>query len=164
MPVGPFVEADHEAIEQVVDVNVRGPLLLLRTLVPAMRERGRGAVVLMSSLTGLQGTPHVSVYAASKAFKLVLAEGLWYELRRHGVEVLACLAGATRTPGYVKGFGREVPGLMTPDEAASRTLDGLGRGPRLVPGLVNRLAAQLMGRLLPRRTAIRLIARSTRHL
>ena len=96
--MGPFVDADHEAIEQAVDVNVRGPLLLLRTLVPAMRERGRGAVVLMSSLTGLQGSPHVSVYAASKAFNLVLAEGLWYELRGHGVEVLACLAGATRTP------------------------------------------------------------------
>ena len=64
----------------------------------------------------------------------------------------------------MKRFGRDVPGLMSPDEAARRTLDGLDRGPRLVPGLINRMAAQLMARLLPRRTAIRLIARSTRHL
>ena len=163
-PLGPFLEAENEAIEQAVDVNVRGPLQLLRKLVPAMQKRGRGAVVLMSSLSGLQGSPHVSVYAATKAFNIILAEGLWYELRPHGVEVLVCCAGAMRTPGYVKSFGRDVPGMLSPDEAARRTLDGLGRGPRLVPGLINRMAAQLIGRLLPRRAAIRLIARSTKHL
>ena len=74
-PVGPFLEAPDEEIEQAVDVNVRGPLLALRALVPPMCDRGRGAVVLMSSLAGLQGTPYISAYAASKAFNLILAEG-----------------------------------------------------------------------------------------
>ena len=164
VPVGPFVEAERDSIERAVDVNVRGPLLLLHTLLPAMIERGRGAVVLMSSLSGLQGAPHVSVYAATKSFNAILAEGLWYELRAHGVEVAVCCAGAMRTPGYDRSFDRDVPGMLSPDEAASRTLDALGRGPRLVPGLVNRIAAQVMGRLLPRRTAIRLIARNTKHI
>ena len=162
--VGPFTEAPEEEIERVVDVNVRGPLRVLRTLLPAMCSRGRGAVVLMSSLSGLQGTPYISVYAASKAFNTILAEGLWYELRSHGVEVVACCAGAMRTPGYIRSFDRDVPGMLSPDEAARRTLDGLGRGPRLVPGLVNRLTAVLMGRLLPRRWAVRLIGRNTKHL
>ena len=162
--VGPFAEASEEEIERVVDVNVRGPLRVLRTLVPDMCSRGRGAVVLMSSLSGLQGTPYISVYAASKAFNTILAEGLWYELRSHGVEVVACCAGAMRTPGYIRSYDRDVPGMLSPDEAARRTLDGLGRGPRLVPGLVNRLTAVLMGRLLPRRAAVRLIGRNTRHL
>ena len=162
--VGPFAEAPEEDIERVVDVNVRGPLRVLRTLVPAMCSRGSGAVVLMSSLSGLQGTPYISVYAASKAFNTILAEGLWYELRSHGVEVVACCAGAMRTPGYIRSFDRDVPGMLSPEEAARRTLDGLGRGPRLVPGLVNRLTAVLMGRLLPRRMAVRLIGRNTKHL
>ena len=163
-PVGPFLEAENAEIEQVVNVNVRGPLLALRALVPPMRDRGKGAVVLMSSLAGLQGTPNISIYAASKAFNLILAEGLWYELRSHGIDVVACCAGAMRTPGYVRSFDRDVPGMLSPDEAARRTLDGLGRGPRLVPGPVNQLTSQLMGRLLPRRMAVRLIGRNTRHL
>ena len=164
IPLGPFLEAEADTVDGVVDLNVHGPLRLLRALVPGMCDRGRGAVVLVSSLSGLVGTPHVSVYAASKAFNVVLAEGLWWELRAHGVEVAACLAGAMRTPGYVRSFNRDVPGMLSPDEAARRTLDGLGRGPRIVPGLINRLSAQLMGRLLPRRAAIRLIARNTMHI
>ena len=162
--VGPFAEAPEEEIEQVVDVNVLGPLRVLRALVPAMCARGRGAVVLMSSLSGQQGTPYISVYAASKAFNMILAEGLWYELRAHGVEVVACCAGAMRTPGYIKSFNRDVPGMLSPEEAARRTLDGLGGGPRLVPGVVNRLTAVLLGRLLPRRSAVRLIGRNTKHV
>lgn len=164
VPVGPFVDTEEDAIERAVDVNVRGPLRLLRALLPIMRDRGRGAVVLMSSLAGLQGSPHVSTYAATKAFNAILAEGLWYELRQHGVEVAVCCAGAMRTPGYNRSFDRDVPGMLSPDEAAHRTLDALGKGPRLVPGLINRLSAQLMSRLLPRRTVIRLIARNTRHI
>ncbi len=164
IPLGPFLEAEADAVDGVVDLNVHGPLRLLRALVPGMCDRGRGAVVLVASLSGLVGTPHASVYAASKAFNVVLAEGLWWELRAHGVEVAACLAGAMRTPGYVRSFNRDVPGMLSPDEAARRTLDGLGRAPRIVPGLINRLSAQLMGRLLPRRAAIRLIARNTMHI
>lgn len=69
-----------------------------------------------------------------------------------------------RTPGYERSFDRDVPGMLSPEEAARRTLDALGKGPRLVPGLINRMAAQLVGRILPRRMAIRLITRSTKHL
>ena len=163
-PVGPFLDAEGEAIDQAVDVNVRGPLRLLGALLPAMQDRGRGAVVLMSSLSGLQGAPNVAAYAATKAFNAILAEGLWYELGPYGVEVAACCAGAMPTPGYIRSFDRDVPGMLSPDEAARRTLDGLGKGPRLVPGRVNRMAAQLMTRLLPRRLAIRLIAQGTKHL
>lgn len=164
IPVGPFLDIEDDEIAGAVNVNVRGPLRMLRALVPGMCDRGRGAVVLVSSLSGLQGTPHVSVYAATKAFNIALAEGLWWELRAHGVEVAVCCAGAMRTPGYARSFNRDVPGMLSPDDAARRTLDGLGGGPRIVPGLINRLSAQLLGRLLPRRTAIRLIARSTRHI
>ena len=164
VPAGPFLDAEDDALERAVDVNVRGPLLLLRALLSGMRDRGRGAVVLMSSLSGLQGGAPVSVYAATKAFNIILAEGLWYELRAHGVEVAVCCAGAMRTPGYVRSFDRDVPGMLSPDDAARRTLDALGRGPRIVPGLINRISAQLMGRLLSRRAAIRFIARSTKHV
>lgn len=164
VPIGPFLDNSDEAIQHAVDVNVRGPLRAVRTLAPAMCDRGRGAVVLVSSLSGLQGTPHVAVYAATKAFNTHLAESLWYELRPSGIDVVACCAGAMPTPGYARTFGRDVPGMLAPEEAARQTLDRLDRGPRVVPGAVNRVAAQLMGRVVSRRAAIRFIARDTKHL
>ncbi|WP_419908660.1 SDR family NAD(P)-dependent oxidoreductase [Candidatus Poriferisodalis sp.] len=160
-PLGPFLDNSEPEIARAVDVNVRGPMLAVRALAPAMCDRGRGAVVLMSSLSGLQGTPHIAVYAASKAFNTHLAESLWYELRTSGIDVVACCAGAMPTPGYQKNFGKKVPGMLNPQEAARRTLDALSRGPRFVPGCVNRMTAVLMGRLLSRRSAVRLIGRNT---
>ncbi len=161
-PLGPFLDNSEPEIARAVDVNMRGPMLAVRALAPAMCDRGRGAVVLMSSLSGLQGTPNIAVYAASKAFNTHLAESLWYELRSSGIDVVACCAGAMPTPGYQKNFGKKVPGMLSPQEAARQTLDALSRGPRFVPGFVNRMTAVLMGRLLSRRGAVRLIGRNTK--
>ena len=164
VPVGRFVEIEEDALEQVIRVNVRGPLLLARALLPAMCEQERGAVVFVSSLAGLQGAPRVAAYSASKAFNIVLAEALWGELREQGIDVSVCCAGAMPTPGYLASTDRESPGMLSPDDAASRTLDALGKGPRIVPGFINRLSAQLMGRLLTRKAAVRLIGKNTEHL
>lgn len=49
-----------------------------------MLDRGKGAVILMSSMAGLQGSGYLSVYAATKAFNRVLAESLWYEWKERG--------------------------------------------------------------------------------
>jgi len=129
-----------------------------------MLERHRGAVVLMSSLAGLQGSPRIATYAASKAFNTILAEGLWGELHRSGIDVLATCAGAIRTPGYAEITAREAPGMLDPADVAQQTLAALGRGPRLVPGLLNRLASFVTGRVLPRRAAVRLMAANTKNL
>jgi short-subunit dehydrogenase len=118
----------------------------------------------MSSLAGNQGTPRLTTYAASKAFNSVLGEGLWHELRGYGVDVVASCAGAIRTPGYADARSDEAPGTLDAEAVAERTLDALGSGPRVTPGLTNRLASQVMGRLLPRRLAVSIMARSTRGL
>jgi short-subunit dehydrogenase len=120
--------------------------------------------VLMSSMAGNQGTARIAAYAASKAFNRVLAEGLWEELAPRGIDVIACCAGAVRTPGYANTAGRDAPGTLDADRVAERTLAALGRGPIVIPGFVNRLAAALMGRILPRRAAIRIMAGTTRRL
>lgn len=163
-PLGAFVERSLAELAEVVDVNVRGPLTFARVLAEPMAARGRGALVLVSSLAGGQGTPRLAAYAASKAFNTVLAESLWAELRPRGVDVLACCAGAIRTPGYAGAARRDAPGTLDPEAVAERTLAALGRGPRVVPGGVNRLASWLVGRLLPRRLAIRIMAANTRDL
>ncbi len=79
--------------------------------------------------------------AATRAFNAILGEGLWQELREQGVDVVACCAGAVETPGYLRSGKGRVPGMLDPGTVARRTLDALGKGPRFVPGLVNRRKA-----------------------
>ncbi len=163
--IGPFI--DHSLDEQlrVLEVNCRGPLVFSHLLGKAMAERGRGGIVLMSSMAGSQGGPWLATYAASKAFNLVLAEGLWDEMEERGVDVVACRAGATRTPGYAASHPRpsRVP-LLEADHVAAAALDALGRKPSVVPGGFYRFSAFVMNRLLPRRLAVRIMGRTTRRL
>jgi uncharacterized protein len=163
-PVGDFATADRAGLLKAVDVNVRGPVSLVRALLPPMIARKGGAFVLMSSLAGNQGTPRLATYAASKAFNTVLAEGLWHELKTNGVDVLVCCAGAVRTPGYGMAAGKDALGTLDPEVVVEQALRALGGGPRVIPGFVNRVASWVMSRLLPRRMAIGIMARSTKDL
>ena len=61
--------------------------MLVHELGARMAERGRGGIIVMSSLAAETGAANVALYSATKAFDLVLAEGLWYELRDRGVDV-----------------------------------------------------------------------------
>jgi short-subunit dehydrogenase len=163
--IGPFLDRPVQDHLRVIDVNCRGPLLLAHLFGRAMVERKRGGIVLMTSLAGSQGGPWIASYAASKAFNLILAEALWDELAASGVHVVACRAGATRTPGYEASKPRpsNVP-VLDPGDVADKTLAALGRGPSVVPGIFYRFSAFVMGRLLPRRMAIRTMGRATRKL
>ncbi len=161
-PVGPFTSARLDDLLRVAAVNVRGPVSLVHGLLPGLVARGRGGVILMTSLAGNQGSPYISTYAASKAFIRVFAEGLWYELKDEGVDILACQAGAVRTPGYSGASeGKDAPGTLDPEQVVAQALAALGRKPVVVPGRLNKVAAALMIRLLPRRRAIAIMAGNT---
>ncbi len=161
-PIGEFTSVPLDDLLKVAAVNIRAPVSLVRGLLPAMVARGTGGVILMTSLAGNQGSPYISTYAASKAFNRVLAEGLWYELKGKGVDVVACAAGAVRTPGYAGASeGKDAPGTLDPEEVVEQALRALGRGPVVTPGRVNRLANTLMTRLLPKRRAISIMADNT---
>ena len=158
---GPFLEQPLDAQLRALDVNCRAPLVLAHGLGRAMAARGRGGVVLMSSLTAFNGSPFISTYGATKAFNLVLAEGLWFELRGRGVDVLACCAGATRTPHLLRTSPQGEPGMIEPAQVVKEALAALGRGGSMVPGAFNRLASFAMRRLLPRTLAISILGKRT---
>jgi uncharacterized protein len=163
-PIGDFLDLDPARAGRVVDLNCRAPLWLAQHFLPDMVARGRGGFIVMSSMAGLQGSPRITVYAATKAFGAVFAEGLWAELRGTGVDVLACVAGAVRTPGLVQSKPKPAPGTITPQRVAVAALRRLGHGPRTVPGGLMKFSSVLTTRLLPRRSAIALISRASRDL
>jgi short-subunit dehydrogenase len=133
-----------------------------------MAARGRGGLLFMSSMSALQGSPLVATYAATKAFGLVLAEGLWEELRGQGIDVLAFCAGATRTPNYEASrpakASRLAPAVMEPAAVAAEALACLGKTPSAIAGRGNRVGSFIMHRLLSRRLAVQIMGRTTRSM
>ena len=159
--MGGFFEQPLADKLRTLDVNCRGPLILAHVLGESMLARGRGGIVLMGSLAGEQGSPRLATYAASKAFDRTLAESLWGELRERGVDVLACVAGATRTPGFEAVASTSKGPVMEPDAVVEAALAMLGREPSMIPGLANRLGAFVLARL-PTRARIRVMDLATR--
>ena len=147
-----------DAALDLVRLNCAAPLMLSHALGGPMQARGRGGVILVSSMAGLAGGALIAAYAASKAFEIVLAESLWYEFGTAGVHVLGLIAGATSTPAMLRSgmkFGssdrdaaRAADGPATstvpmdPDEVAREALAQLGCVPIHVAGVANREAAK----------------------
>ncbi len=90
-PISYFKDIEEEDLSKIVDVNIKTPLMLSKLVSKKMLDRGKGGIVLMSSLAGNQGSPKIATYAASKAFNAVFAEGIWHELKKQGIDVLASL-------------------------------------------------------------------------
>ncbi len=165
-PIGNFLDQTLQQHLNLLNLNCRSAFSLVHAFGQRMVERGSGGIILVSSMAGLQGTAGVTHYAASKAYLRILGEGLWAELRPHGVDVLTCCSGLVRTPTFLKEDltrtgPRGLP-IMEPDRVVAETLSALGKKPVVIPGLANTLVAFLTQRLLPRRLLIELAASGTR--
>ena len=143
--VGLFLDEPLQKAQTLVRLNCNGPLTFCHHLGRAMRQRGRGGIILLSSLSGLTGGAYVATYAATKAFDIVLAESLWAELAPHGVHVLGLVAGATDTPAMAATGADFAAGqAMDPAEVAREGLQQLPHGPLHVAGEGNRMAATVL--------------------
>jgi short-subunit dehydrogenase len=166
--IGPFVETSLEDHQREIQVNVSTPLALTYLFGQKMVQRGKGGIILMSSLSSTQGSPMVSNYAATKAYLRILSEGLWDEFRPAGVDVIACWAGSIDTPGFngsiQKGKANSPIRSLPPDKVARETLESLGHRPWVIPGVTNRAAAFFMQRFLPRRMAVVMMGRVLRKM
>jgi hypothetical protein len=158
---GPFLESDLAMQLRMLDTNCRAPLILSHAFGPKMVARGRGGIVFTSSTAAFQGLPFSSHYAATKGYELQLAEGLWYELRGRGVDVLALCPGPTDTEGPKRTGVRADKVPVKPMEVGpvvQAALAALGRGPSVIPGFSNRVL-YLASKVLPRRLAAEVAGR-----
>jgi short-subunit dehydrogenase len=165
----PWLDIPLEEKIRQIQVNCIAVTQMVDRLSRSMTGRGRGGIIVVSSAAGQIGTPLVATYAATKAFDLILAESLWAELRGSGVEVLGLMPGMTRTPGFEGSLGSEAKlpkgvEVMEPEEVVHEALDALGKRPSIVAGRRNRLANVMTQRLLSRKAAIELMARSMRSM
>jgi uncharacterized protein len=166
--IGPFIKNSLENHSQAAQVNMITPLNMIHLFGEKMLIKGKGAIILMTSLAGFQGSGYLSVYAATKAFIRILGESLWYEWKNSGVDVIACCAGATATPGFKNTHPEKTsflaPRVQAPEEVANECIKKLGVQPSYITGRGNRIASFLMQKILPRKMAINIMSDITRKM
>jgi short-subunit dehydrogenase len=126
-----FLDQDFGLPMRMVTLNCTVPMALTHALAPAMRERGRGGIVLVGSLGCFVGSPRTVVYSAAKAFQVTFTEGLWAELHDDGVDILSAVIGSTTTPGRAKTLGIEVDDSldMSAEDVARGIVENIANGP-----------------------------------
>ena len=159
--VGTFMAQTPDYLVRQLHVNARAGLMLAHHFGIKMVQRKRGGIIFVSSGSAQYGTPYSANYAGTKAYELVLAESLWYELKPYGVDVLGFMCGATNTDGWDENEPKPDPlvpvGEVGP--AVAKALRSLGRGPSAANGTLNRLGYAVMG-MVSRAQAVKMLGTS----
>ena len=157
---GKFARLPLERQREMVDLNVATLTELTRLVLPAMQERGRGAILNVASTAAFQPGPNMAVYYATKAFVLSFSEALHHELKGTGIKVSCLCPGPTATEfGEVAGVNSPMLSRITADAAGvvRAGLKGLDRNRAVViPGIANKTTAQ-SSRFLPRAAMRRIV-------
>lgn len=157
---GPFADLDRDAEEEEVRLNVLALLRLTHAAVAAMKPRGHGSVINVSSLAGFQPSPFNATYAATKAFVNSFTQAVSEELRGSGVRLQLLCPGFTRTEFQEVAGVRtdDLPNIawMSPEAVVEISLEALRKGELLViPGGGNKVIGALF-RVMPSVVARRL--------
>lgn len=118
----PAAEFDGDKAAAMLDVNLTGAARVLGHVLPPMVARDSGHVVLTGSLSGFRGLPGASGYGASKSGIMSLAETLYADLRKTGVDVQLINPGFIRTQMTDKNEFN-MPFIMEPEAAAKLFVD-----------------------------------------
>jgi short-subunit dehydrogenase len=127
---GHLLELSQRQIDTMLDVNLRAPIALTRAMAPAMAARGRGHVVLISSLSGKAASPASSIYSATKFGLRGFAHAAREDLRASGVGVSVIMPGFIRDAGMFADAGIKLPpgvGTSSPEEVATAVLAAIER-------------------------------------
>ncbi len=163
---GEFTNSDTQRLLDMVQVNCAAVVHLTRLYLPDMVKRRRGDVLIVASTASFQAVPYLSTYAGTKAFDLLLAEGLAEEMKPYGVRVCALCPGSTESEfNEVAGQSGVVAAARnreTAEKVARVGMQALAAGKSyVISGMGNYLGAHSQ-RLVPRGLVTRITARMFR--
>jgi NADP-dependent 3-hydroxy acid dehydrogenase YdfG len=116
----PFLSSTIEDFDLLHSTNLRGPFLCTHAVLPGMLEKGKGAIVMVSSMAAVHAFPDSSVYSAGKAGLKALADCLRLEVRKSGVRVVSVFPGATYTDIWpARVLEKHGEKMMQPEDVAS---------------------------------------------
>jgi NAD(P)-dependent dehydrogenase (short-subunit alcohol dehydrogenase family) len=116
-----------EVLAEHMKVNYQGVVNAMDALLPAMRKRHSGHMVLVASVAGYRGLPLASGYGPTKAALINLAESLKYMFEKEGLRISVCNPGFVETP-LTEGNKFSMPFLMKVDDAAAALQRGIYKG------------------------------------
>ena len=120
--IAPLADLTPEAFAETVNVNLTGAALLVRALLPAMKERGRGWIFPVLSVAARRGFPGWSAYCASKWGLAGFVAALREELAGSGVRITSIYPGATDTPIWDTAPGKWDRSRMVPPREVARAV------------------------------------------
>ena len=139
----------------MLHVNCEAVLQLTHHYVQQFIVRGKGGIILLSSMVAFQGVPYAAHYAATKAYVQSLGEALSVELKPFGVDVLSAAPGPVQT-----NFGNRANMTMLqslrPSEIGVPILKALGRKSTVLPGRLTKILVYAL-RTVPRFVKIRIM-------
>ena len=141
---GRFQNTDLEDHFKMVNVNVISFLRIFHHYMKQFAAQDRGAVINVSSMTGISSSPFNAEYGAGKAYILKLTEAVACECEGTGVDVEVCTLGTTKTPSAMRNLpggeeGAKVVALaQTPDEVADEAFAKLGTHLSIITGERNK--------------------------
>jgi NAD(P)-dependent dehydrogenase (short-subunit alcohol dehydrogenase family) len=98
MPTGTLDQTVEEDWDRAFAVNVKGAYLTGREVVPLMRRAGGGSIILMASVTGINGLPGLAAYSATKGALISLARAMAIDYAREGIRVNSVSPGTIDSP------------------------------------------------------------------
>ncbi len=152
---GSFLDSPIEQELNMLNLNIRAVLELSWYFGRRFAERGRGGIVLISSIVGFQGMPNSANYAATKAYVQSLGEALNIELAPHGVDVLTSAPGPTNS-GFAERAGQHMSAALEASLVAEKTLEALGKRATVLPGSLSKLLVYPLA-VLPRQLRVRIM-------
>ncbi|MBD2515644.1 SDR family oxidoreductase [Nostoc sp. FACHB-973] len=162
---GDFAESDGERQVKIVQLNIVALVDLTHKFLPLMRQRRSGSIINVSSITGFQPIPYLSVYAASKAFILSFSEALWAENRQYGVRILVTCPGPIETNFFAEAnFPPALAGsrekVYSSEEVVSESLRALEEWqPTVIIGDITTQIRSTLARLVPRKILLNILAK-----
>jgi short-subunit dehydrogenase len=148
--IGRFDLQEVDRLRELIALNCVVPVVLTGHLIPEMKARGRGAVIITGSISGRQAIPLHAIYSASKAFDHYFGEALWGELQDSGVDVLVLEPGSTQDTGFQSEAGQIPHSGELPANVVAIGLQALGRQPSIITSWFDWVRAELVTRFVPR--------------
>jgi uncharacterized protein len=164
MNLGEFLATSRDALLAELRVNAEAHLSLTHHFGRVLARRGRGGILLVSSVAGIQGVPYIANYSATKSYVLSLGEAVHRELSPRGVNVAVLVPGATATAMTARFGADKTPVgrlMMSADACASEGIAALAANRAVrISGRMNRVTIALT----PRRTRIRMFGAMNRSM
>ncbi|MBO0441038.1 7beta-hydroxysteroid dehydrogenase [Candidatus Enterococcus ikei] len=147
---GPFSEHTWEDEEKMLQINIVSFTKYFHYYTKLFKEKNRGGIINIGSMSGLTGSPYIAQYGAGKSFIIKMTEAVGFEMLDTNVDIMVPILGSTITPSFLQSLPDTEAGkaalaaAMTPEECMDEIFENFGKTRSMILGDLNRKNAKEM--------------------